>query len=63
MFHGALSNTKKQDPTNKQFINKMKAFVTELAAARKTADDDELKGYILNDLNIDYTPMLSHPQN
>jgi hypothetical protein len=41
----------------------MNRFVTELAAVGKIVDDDELKGYILNDLNIDYTPMLSHPQN
>jgi hypothetical protein len=52
-LRGALINTKKQD----LFITTMKGFVSELAAAGKTVDQDELKGYILGGLDDDrYTP-------
>ncbi|KAK1667743.1 hypothetical protein QYE76_055902 [Lolium multiflorum] len=46
MLRGALSNTKKLDSTAAQYIAKMKGFVSELAAAGKHVDDDELKGIV-----------------
>ncbi|KAK1678516.1 hypothetical protein QYE76_039364 [Lolium multiflorum] len=59
MLRGALSNTKKLDHTATQYIAKMKGFVSELAAAGKHVDDDELKGYILNGLDGDYNPLVA----
>ncbi|KAK1648593.1 hypothetical protein QYE76_066398 [Lolium multiflorum] len=43
MLRGALANTKKNDLTVAQFISKMRGFASELAAAGKIVDDDELK--------------------
>jgi hypothetical protein len=59
-LHGALSNTKKQDMSARQYIATMQGFVQELAAAGKTVDQDELKGYILGGLDDDhYTPFVT----
>jgi hypothetical protein len=59
MLRGALSNTKKLDLTADRYIAKMKGFVSELAAAGKKVDDDEVKGYILNGLDSAYNPLVT----
>jgi hypothetical protein len=59
-LRGALINTKKQDMTARKYIATMQGFVQELAAAGKTVDQDELKGYILGGLDDDrYTPFVT----
>jgi hypothetical protein len=55
---GLLSNTKKLDMKVGQYITKMKGFAMELTAVGKNIDDNELKGYILNGLGVDYLPSL-----
>jgi hypothetical protein len=42
----ALNNTKKKDMTAKQYISKMSGFRSEIAAARKIIDDEEMIGNI-----------------
>jgi hypothetical protein len=59
MLRGALANTKKNNLTVAQFISKMRGFASELAAAGKIVDDDELKGYILGGLQGPYTPFVA----
>ncbi|KAK1697320.1 hypothetical protein QYE76_014017 [Lolium multiflorum] len=58
-LRGALTNTKKQDMTAQQFITKMKGFASELAAAGKPVDDDELKDYILNGLDGNFNALVA----
>ena len=58
-LRGALINTKKQDMTALQFITKMKGFASELAAAGKKVDDDELRDYILNGLDGTFNPLVA----
>jgi hypothetical protein len=59
MLRSSLSNTKKLYKTASQFITLMKGFAYELAAIWKKVDDDELKGYILADLDGEYTSLVS----
>ena len=59
MLRGALSNTKKLDMSADKYLAKMKAFASELAAAGRKVDDLELKEYILNGLDADYTPLVA----
>jgi hypothetical protein len=59
MLRGALSNTRKGDLTADVYITKMKGFVSELAAAGKIVDDDELKGHILNGLDGLYNALVT----
>jgi hypothetical protein len=42
----------------RQFVAKMKGFVSQLADVGKTVDDDELKRYILDGFHDQYTPFL-----
>jgi hypothetical protein len=58
-LRGALINTKKLDLTAQQYITKMKGFASELAAAGKAVDDDELKDYILNGLDRSFNHLVS----
>ncbi|KAM0877932.1 hypothetical protein ACQ4PT_035216 [Festuca glaucescens] len=58
-LRGALTNTKKQDMTAQQFITKMKGYASELAAAGKPVDDDELKDYILNGLDGNFNALVA----
>ncbi|KAK1620266.1 hypothetical protein QYE76_025783 [Lolium multiflorum] len=58
-LRGALTNTKKLDMTAQQYITKMKGFASELAAAGKTVDDDELKDYILNGLDGSFNSLVA----
>jgi hypothetical protein len=57
-LRGALTNTKKLDMTAQQFITKMKGYASELAAAGKPVDDDELKDYILNGLDGNFNTLV-----
>jgi hypothetical protein len=58
-LRAALSNTKKINMTADQYVNKMKGFATELAAAGRTIDDDELHDDILNGLDEEYNPVFA----
>ncbi|KAK1611309.1 hypothetical protein QYE76_034982 [Lolium multiflorum] len=53
----SLTSTKKQDMTAQQFITKMKGYASELSAAGKPVDDDELKDYILNGLDGNFNAL------
>jgi hypothetical protein len=44
--------------TAQQFITKMKGYASELAAAGKPVDDDELKDYILNGLDGNFNTLV-----
>jgi hypothetical protein len=56
---GALNNTKKGNLTITQFFTKMRGFSSELAAAVKPVEDDEMIGYILNGLDSSYNDLVS----
>jgi hypothetical protein len=58
-LRGALINTKKLEMTAREYIAKMQSFASELAAAGKIVDDDELKGYILGGLDHRYTSLVA----
>jgi hypothetical protein len=58
-LRGALNNTKKGTLTTDQFFAKMKGFSSELAAAGKPVEDDEMIGYILNGLDSSYNDLVS----
>jgi hypothetical protein len=58
-LRGALNNTKKGDLTVAQFFAKMREFSSELAAAGKPVEDDEMIGYVLNDLDSSYNELVS----
>ncbi|KAK1596481.1 hypothetical protein QYE76_007619 [Lolium multiflorum] len=51
----AVQHQETRHDLHRDYITKMKGFVSELAAAGKQVDDDELKGYILAGLGDDYT--------
>ena len=54
-----LNNTKKKDTTAAQFFAKMKSFSSELAAAGKPIEEDDMVGYILNGLDGSYNSLVS----
>nr|XP_051221145.1 uncharacterized protein LOC127339321 [Lolium perenne] len=56
---GALTNTKKLDMTSQQYITKMEEYASELAAAGKPVDDDELKDYIMNGLDGSFNNLVA----
>jgi hypothetical protein len=58
-IRGALTNTKKLDMTAQQYITKMKGYASELAAAGKPVDDDELKDYIMNGLDGSFSNLVA----
>jgi hypothetical protein len=58
-LYGSLTNTKKRDMMEQQYISKMKGYASELAAVRKPVDDDELKDYILNGLYGSFNPVIA----
>jgi hypothetical protein len=58
-LRGALNNTKKGTMTTDQFFAKMKGFSSELVAAGKPVEDDEMIGYILNGLDSSYNDLVS----
>jgi hypothetical protein len=47
------------DMTAQHYITKMKGYASELATAGKTVDDDELKDYILNDLDGSFNSLVA----
>ncbi|KAK1699417.1 hypothetical protein QYE76_016176 [Lolium multiflorum] len=53
-LRAALSNTKKLNMDADQYVAKMKGFATELIAAGRSIDDDELRDHILNGLDEEY---------
>ncbi|KAK1621085.1 hypothetical protein QYE76_026602 [Lolium multiflorum] len=53
-LRGALQSTKKLDMTASVFFAKMKAFASELAAAGKPVEEDEMVGYLVNGLDASY---------
>ena len=59
MLRDALANTKKNELSITQYITKMKGFASELSAAGKKVDEDEMKDYILNGLDGDYNPVVA----
>ena len=59
MLRGKLVNTKKCDMSADQFIALMKSFASELAAAGRIIDDDELKEYILGGLDGEYNSLVA----
>uniref|UniRef100_A0ACD5XD94 Uncharacterized protein n=1 Tax=Avena sativa TaxID=4498 RepID=A0ACD5XD94_AVESA len=58
-LRGSLNNTKKLDMSATQFFAKMKSFGSELAAACKPVEEDEMVGYILNGLDASYNDLVS----
>ncbi|KAK1606145.1 hypothetical protein QYE76_029818 [Lolium multiflorum] len=58
-LRGALSNTKKLNMTADQYIAKMRGFATELVAAGRTIEEDELVDLILNGLDEDYNGLVA----
>uniref|UniRef100_A0ACD5TU89 Uncharacterized protein n=1 Tax=Avena sativa TaxID=4498 RepID=A0ACD5TU89_AVESA len=58
-LRGALNNTKKNELTVAQFFATMKGFSSELAAAGKVVEEDEMVGYIINGLDARYNDLVS----
>jgi hypothetical protein len=59
----ALNNTKKKEMTAEQYISKMSGFRSELAAARKIIDDEEMIGYITAGLDNSYNALVDRVDN
>ncbi|XP_071683320.1 uncharacterized protein [Lolium perenne] len=53
-LRGSLQSTKKLDMSASVFFAKMKAFASELAAAGKPVEEDEMVGYLVNGLDASY---------
>jgi hypothetical protein len=53
-LRGALQSTKKLDMSASVFFAKMKAFASELAAAGKPVEEDEMVRYLVNGLDASY---------
>jgi hypothetical protein len=53
-----LNNTRKKEMTAEQYISKMSGIRSELAAARKTIDDEEMIGYITASLDNTYNALV-----
>jgi hypothetical protein len=58
-LRGALNDTKKNDLSAEKYFAKMKTFASELAAAGKPIDDDELLWYVLNGLGNSYNTLVT----
>ena len=58
-LRGALNDTKKNDLSAEKYFAKMKTFASELAAAGKPLDDDELIWYVLNGLGSPYNTLVT----
>ena len=59
MLRGKLVNTKKRDMPADKYIALMKSFASELAAAGRLIDDDELKEYVLGGLDGEYNSVVA----
>jgi hypothetical protein len=62
-LRGLLNNTKKNSLTADQFFAKMKGYASELAAAGKPVEEDEMIGYIVNGLDKTYNSLVSSVEN
>jgi hypothetical protein len=58
-----LNNTKKNSLAADQFFAKMKGYASELAAAGKPVEEDEMIGYIVNGLDKTYNSLVSSVEN
>jgi hypothetical protein len=56
---GALNNTKKKLTSPPRLFAKMCEFLSELAAAGKPVEEDEMIGYVLNGLDSFYNDLVS----
>jgi hypothetical protein len=59
-LRGALTSTKKNDLTPAAYFAKMESFASELAAAGKPVDEDEMVGYIVNGLDASYNDVAAN---
>jgi hypothetical protein len=59
----ALNNIKKKEMTVKQYISKMSGFRSELAAAGKIINDEEMIGYITAGLDNTYNSLVVRVDN
>jgi hypothetical protein len=62
-LRGLLNNTKKNSLTANQFFAKMKGYASELAAAGKPVEEDEMIYYIVNGLDKTYNSLMSSVEN
>nr|XP_051218595.1 uncharacterized protein LOC127335897 [Lolium perenne] len=58
-LRGALNDTKKNDLTAEKYFAKVKTLASELAAAGKPLDEDELIWYILHGLGTPYNTLIT----
>ncbi|KAK1613284.1 hypothetical protein QYE76_036957 [Lolium multiflorum] len=58
-----LNNTKKKEMTVEKYLSKMMGFRSELAAARKIIDDDEMISYITAGLDGKYNVLVDRVDN
>jgi hypothetical protein len=58
-----LNKTKKKEMTAKQYISKMSSFRSELAAAGKIIDDEQMIGYITAGLDNSYNALVDRVDN
>jgi hypothetical protein len=54
----ALNNTKKKEMSVAQYLTIVNGLCSKLASTRKNIKDDEVVGYILNDLNKSYNALV-----
>jgi hypothetical protein len=59
----ALNITKKKEMTAEQYISKMSSFRSELAAAGKIIDDEQMIGYITAGLDNSYNTLVDRVDN
>jgi hypothetical protein len=57
-LHNQLVATRKGDMSIASYFSTMRAYVDEMAAARKPLDDDDVVSYILNGLDADYNSLI-----
>jgi hypothetical protein len=58
-LRGALNDTKKNDLTAEKYFGNMKTLASELAAAGKPLDEDELIWYVLHGLGSSYNTLVT----
>jgi hypothetical protein len=58
-----LNNTKKKEMTAEQYLSKMSGFRSELAAAGKLIEDEEMISYITAGLGAAYNHLVDRVEN